>query len=154
MYLPANPRQKLRNSGVFPAIDSFLVSKCKEISPKIHWRWFKVYWMIFTFIFISNKWIRKLWVLNEGQKMDEGVKYLKVKYDQFSLSFYRQLTSPLQILNAVLYKTRFNTFNQLETFSPMDIWRNSLTFRHQLVNSLKNSGGTTFAVEVVKFFKK
>ena len=32
--------------------------------------------MIFTFT--SNKWIGNLWVLNEGQKMDEGVKYLKV----------------------------------------------------------------------------
>ena len=53
--LPANPRQKLRNSGVFQAIDTFLVPKCKEISPKIHLK-FKVDWMIFTltsYIFTS-----------------------------------------------------------------------------------------------------
>ena len=82
-------------------------AKCKDISPKIHWRRFKVDWIIFTFIFTSNKWIGKLWVLNDGQKMDEWVKYLKVTYGQFSLSFYRQLKFPLiQILNAVLYKTR------------------------------------------------
>ena len=46
----------------FQAFDTFLVPKCKEISPKINWRRFKVYWMIFTFIFTSNKWIGKLWV--------------------------------------------------------------------------------------------
>ena len=39
--------------------------------------------------------------------MDEGVKYLKASYGQFSLSFYWQLKFPLkQILNAVLDKTR------------------------------------------------
>ena len=54
--------------------------------------------------------------------MDEGVKYLKVTYGQFSLSFYQQLKFPLiQILNAVLYKTRTTPSIVLKP-SPMDLW--------------------------------
>ena len=50
--------------------------------------------MIFTFIFTSNKWNGKLWVLNHDQKMDEGVKYLKVTYSQFAFILSAAEVSP------------------------------------------------------------
>ena len=77
----------------FKLLTRFLCLNDRKFFSKIPWRRFKVDWMIFTFLFSSNKWIRKLWVLNVGQKMDEGVKYIKVTYGKFSLSFYRQLKS-------------------------------------------------------------
>ena len=36
--------------------------------------------MSFTIILTSNKWIGKLWVLNDGQKMDEEKMDEEVKY--------------------------------------------------------------------------
>ena len=60
--LPANSLQKLRNSGVFQANDTFLVPKYKETSPKIHWRRFKVDWM--KIMRRNKKWVY-------GEKIDE-----------------------------------------------------------------------------------
>ena len=106
---------------------------------------------------IYKQWVKgKLWVLKVGQKMDEGVKYLIVTYGQFTLSFYRHLKFPLlhfTNFESGVYKTRKTHSINLLRWIFGEIPLNA--FRHQKrVHSLKNTGGTTFAVEGVKFFFK
>ena len=104
------------NSGVFKAINWYLVPKCKGISPKINLRWLQVSDHHFTPIIFDSR--IEVKIINGGQKMVDRMK---------PLSFYRQLKFPLlHIFDAVLYKTCETHFINLIP-SQRDFCRNSLT---------------------------
>ena len=128
---PASKRQNFPNSGVYQAIDSFLVPKYKGISSKIQWRRLKVDWRSFTRFIqhcVQNLYKGKLQLLIKWKwKLAIYCFYIFSLPHPFSWPSLNTNNFPIRYC---LWIWRWKSLNQLKTFSNGFLAK-SLTFWRQ-----------------------